>query len=212
VKITAIKAQVKSDNRVSVFLDDKYSFSLTLDQLLDSGIKKGDEVDENQAKQYKKLSDEGKLKQRTLEWVLGRPHSTREFRDYLYRKKAEKDLIAAWVDEFTEKKFLDDDRFARWFAENRRRKNKSSRAIRSELMSKGISSVTIQSVVAEMESEVKDQYADNKSEVEALQELVNKLRNRPRYQDVQKLKMHLISKGFRYDDIKTALLKAEEQD
>jgi regulatory protein len=203
---------VKSDNRVSVFLDDKYSFSLTLDQLLDSGIKKGDEVDENQAKQYKKLSDEGKLKQRTLEWVLGRPHSTREFRDYLYRKKAEKDLIAAWVDEFTEKKFLDDDRFARWFAENRRRKNKSSRAIRSELMSKGISSVTIQSVVAEMESEVKDQYADNKSEVEALQELVNKLRNRPRYQDVQKLKMYLISKGFRYDDIKTALLKAEEQD
>ena len=202
MKITAIKAQVKSDDRVSVFVDDKYSFSLTLDQLLDQKLKKGYELDHTEIQNLKKLSDEGKLKQRTLEWVLGRPHSTKEFRDYLYQKKADKDLIDAWVDDFTEKKYLDDEAFARWFAEKRRRKNKSDRAIKSELYAKGIDSVTIQNVVTELENE--DDDSDN-SEKLALRTLVNKLSDRPRYQDEQKLKTYLISKGFSYADIKEVL-------
>ena len=195
MEITAIKAQVKSENRVSIFLDSKYSFSLTLDQLLEEKLKKGDEVDDSRLKNLKRLSDEGKLKQRTLEWVMGRPHSTREFRDYLYRKKAEKDLIEAWVIEFTDKKFLDDEAFARWFAENRLRKNKSSRAIYAELMSKGIESSIIKTVVGELEN----------GDEGALSALVAKLQSRPRYKDEQKLKQHLVSKGFRYDDIKRAI-------
>lgn len=202
MKITAIKAQVKNSDRVSIFIDGKYSFSLNLDQLLEEKIKKGEDLDENQIKQLKKLSDEGKLKQRTLEWVMGRPHSTREFRDYLYKKQADKELIEAWVVEFTEKKYLNDEYFARWFAEGRRRKNKSTRAITAELYSKGISSVTIQNIVTELENDSTD---SDKSEKEALKELINKLSKRPRYQDQQKLTAYLISKGFSYSDIKTEL-------
>jgi len=201
MKLTAIKAQVKSDSRVSVFLDGKYSFSLTLDQLLDLKLKKGLDIDENQVKQFKKLSDEGKLKQRAIEWLMGRPHSTREFRDYLYRKQAEKDLIEAWVEEFTTKGYLNDADFARWFADGRRRKNKSARAITAELFSKGVSPVTIQSIITELE--ISDD--TKKSEKEALDELINKLRNRSRYQDQQKFIAYLISKGFKYSDIKQAL-------
>lgn len=196
MKITAIKAQVKTDNRVSVFLDGKYSFSLTLDQLLEQKLKKNDEIDEEKVKELKKLSDEGKLKARAMEWLMGRPHSTRELRDYFYRKKVEKDLADALVEEFTEKKYLNDETFGRWFSENRLRKNKSVRAIRSELMSKGLPHSTIQSIVTELET----------GDKEALKALVNKLRNRPRYQDTQKLKAYLVSKGFSYDDIKQALL------
>lgn len=199
MKITAIKAQIKSDNRVSIFVDGKYSFGLTLDQLLEQKLKKGHELDQHDVQNLKKLSDEGKLKQRTLEWVLGRPPSTKEFKDYLYQKKADKDLIEAWVVEFTDKKYLDDKAFAVWFAENRRRKNKSDRAIKSELYSKGITSVTIQSVVTELDND------EDESEKEALKAIVNKLTDRPRYQDEQKLKSYLISKGFSYTYIKEVL-------
>lgn len=205
--ITAIKQQIKQANRVSVFVDGKYSFSLTLDQLLDEKLKKGDELDELRIKQLKKLSDEGKLKQRALEWLLMRPHSTREFRDYMYRKKAEKDLIEAWVEDFTNKKYLDDESFARWFAENRRRKNKSNRAIQSELMSKGISPVTIQSIVTTLDE---NDSSSDKTENEALILIVNKLRKRPRYQDDQKLIQNLLGKGFRYGQIKEALASIED--
>ncbi len=206
MKITAIKVQVKTDNRASIFVDGKYSFSLTLDQLLDEKLKKNEEIDENRLRQLKKLSDEGKLKQRTLEWVMGRPHSTREFRDYLYKKQADKDLIDAWVVEFTEKNYLNDEHFARWFAGNRRRKNKSTRAIKSELMSKGINMVTIQNIVNELENDAGEK---EDSEIQALTKLVNKLRTRPKYQDEQKLKTYLVGKGFSYGDIKTVLESAE---
>jgi regulatory protein len=134
---------------------------------------------------------------------MGRPHSTREFRDYLYRKKAEKDLIEKLVEEFTEKKYLNDENFARWFAELRARKNKSARAIKSELASKGISPDTIQSVVTEL--------GTDEGEKEALIKLVNKLSTRPRYAaDPNKLTANLISKGFRYSDIKEVLERVDD--
>ena len=205
--ITAIKQQLKQAHRVSIFVDGKYSFSLTMDQLLDEKLKKGDQLDDLRIKMLKKLSDEGKLKQRALEWLLTRPHSVREFRDYMYRKQAEKDLTEAWIEEFSVKKYLDDESFARWFAENRRRKNKSNRAIHSELMSKGVSSSVIQSIIVGLDQE--DSRSD-KTEKEALLLLVNKLRKRPRYQDQQKLIQNLLGKGFRYGQIKEALANEED--
>jgi len=201
MKITAIKQQVRNENRASIFLDGKYAVSLTLDQLLAEKLKKDLDIDESRLKNLKKLSDEGKLKTRATEWLMGRPHSTREFRDYLYRKKAEKEQIEAWVEEFTSKSFLDDEAFARWFAEQRRRKNKSNRAITAELYSKGISARVISAVVANLDSES----ADDKSEKQALEALVTKLQNRPRYQDEQKLKTYLVGKGFSYSLVKEVL-------
>jgi regulatory protein len=202
LKVTAIKAQVKNENRVSIFIDNKYSFSLNLDQLLDQKLKKGDELEEIHIKNLKKLSEDGKLKQRALEWLLSRPHSSKELRDYLYKKKTDKELIEVIVYDFTEKGYLNDENFARWFAENRRRKNKSNRAISSELYAKGISSVTIQNILNDL-NEGDSNSPD--SEREALSKLVNKLSERPRYKDRQKLTAHLISKGFTYSDIKEAL-------
>lgn len=197
MKISNIKQQVKNLDRVSIFLDGKYTFSLTLDQLLNERLKKEDELDEQRVKQLKKLSDEGKIRARALEWLLSRPHSTREFRDYLYRKKAEKDHIEALVEEFTDRKYLNDEAFAKWFTELRQRKNKSSRAIKSELFSKGISPVTIQNIVIDNDGV--------SYETEALIKLVNKLSTRPRYFDSNKLTAYLISKGFTYGDIKQVL-------
>ncbi len=198
MKITVIKAQVKNENRVSIFLDNKYSFSLTLDQLLEEKLKKNDELDESRLKHLKKLSDEGKLKARALEWLMNRPHSRREFRDYMYRKKAEKDLTAAWEEEFIEKNYLSDDHFARWFAENRLRKKKSRRAVVAELASKGISREVADKVLEDLiDGETNDS--------ESLRALIEKLKTRTRYQDQQKLKAYLVSKGFSYSDIKEAL-------
>jgi len=193
--ITSIKQQARSTDRVSIFVDGKYSFSLTFDQLLDQKLKKDIDIDETDLKRFKRLSAEGKLKQRALEWLMIRPHSIREFRDYMYRKKAEKEQISAWEEEFTAKKYLDDEKFAVWFADQRSRKNKSSRAISAELASKGVPREVIGNVISDLETGDKD----------ALKELVKKLSKRPRYSDKQKLRAYLAGKGFRYSDIKEAL-------
>jgi regulatory protein len=204
MKITQLKQQIKDTERVSIFVDEKYSFSLTLDQVLQEKLKKGVDIDVEQLEHFKKLSGEGKLRSRALEWLMGRPHSERELRDYLYRKKAEKEQVEVLVTEFLSKNYLNDENFARWFAEGRLRKNKSERAIKAELMSKGVSPVTIQSVVAQLSD------GSRSNDKEALARLVNKLRNRTRYQDTQKLTGYLITKGFSYSEVKEAIQSRED--
>ena len=84
--ITDLKQGVKNPNRVNVFINDKFSFSLDLAQVVDLGIKKGKSITETELAEYQKASEFGKLYQRALEWVLLRPRSEREVRDYLKRK------------------------------------------------------------------------------------------------------------------------------
>jgi regulatory protein len=201
MKITQIKQQVKNPDRVSVFVDGKYSFSLTLDQLLEQKIKKDTELDEQRLSLLKKLSDEGKLRARALEWVLGRPHSVREFRDYLFRKKADRALADALCEEFLAKKYLQEESFARWFTEGRIRKNKSSRLITAELRTKGIDQEIIHAVFSELG------IADE--EKGSLENLINKLSKRTRYQDQKKLTTYLLSKGFTYSDVVDSIKRHE---
>ena len=84
--ITNLKQGVKNPNRVNVFVNSKYALSLDVAQVVDLGVKVGLEISEDGLVELKKASEYGKLYQRTLEWVLVRPRSVRETRDYLQRK------------------------------------------------------------------------------------------------------------------------------
>lgn len=202
MKITAIKQQVKDIERVSVFVDDKYSFSLSLNELIQEKLKKYQEISETDVKRLKKLSEDGKLKVRALNWLLMRPHSEREFKDYLKRKNADKELIESWLVEFRDRKYLDDTAFAKWFGGNRARKNKSNRAIKSELYSKGIDREVIDQVIAGEES----------GEDTRLKELIIKKQKSSRYRnDPLKLAKYLVGQGFNYYEIKKYLASNEPE-
>jgi SOS response regulatory protein OraA/RecX len=205
MKITAISYQVKNPDRVSIFIDSKYSFSLTLDQLLTEKLKKDIELTEDDIKRLKKLSADGKLRARALEWLLNRPHSEKEFREYLYKKKLEKDQIDEFVDFFRAKKYLSDELFADWYSDLAMRKQKSNKQIVAELRAKGLSPLTIQSKVTDILSVV--------SEKEALKEIVNKLSSRPKYaSNPLKFKRYLLSKGFRWEQISEVLAEKALED
>src|SRR3989344_8219275 len=177
-QITSIKQQVKNPERVSVFVDGKYEFSLSLDELLQQKLKNGDELTRADVKRLKKVSTDGKLKLRAMEWLLNRPHSTREFRLYLFRKKAEPELIEAFVKEFSEKDYLNDRKFGEWFIELQKRRAKSNRAMRSELFKKGLSRELVDELLA----------TEPDDEIERLKLIIGKKRRLPRYRnDPQKL-------------------------
>jgi regulatory protein len=195
MKITGIKQQVKNAERVSVFVDGKYSFSLTLDELLEHKLANGLELDEPRLAKFKKLSADGKLRARALEWVLNRPRSIREFTQYMHRKKAEPELTEKLIAEFTSKGYLDEEKFASWLVELRVSSGKSNRAIAAELASKGID--------RELSSSALEGEAG--SEKQRLDKLVAQKSKLSRYADPQKLMRYLASKGFGYDLIKESL-------
>jgi regulatory protein len=196
MKITAIKQQVKNPERVSIFVDGKYEFSLSLDELVKYKLKNNEELDQDDVKKYKKISADGKLRARTVEWLINRPHSEREFRDYLYKKKVEPEQIDALVDEFTGKGYLDNAKFAAWFSELQGRRGKSDRAIRAELFKKGIG--------REIADEVLEDGAGD--EVQRLKVVIEKKRRLSRYKnDPQKLMQYLVGQGFSWQLVKEEL-------
>lgn len=196
MKITSIKQQVKNPERVSIFVNDKYSFSLSLDELVKHKLKNNQEVSAADVKKYKKISADGKLRARTLEWLMNRPHSEREFRDYLYRKKAEPEQIDNLVTEFTSKGYLDNAKFAVWYSELLARRGKSDRAIKSELYSKGINREMLEQALQGGEEQ----------ELERLKQVIAKKSKLTRYQnDPQKLRQYLAAQGFSWQDIKEAM-------
>ena len=84
--ITDLRQGVKNPNRVNVFVDGKFSFSLDVAQVVDLKLKIGRVLIEEELAECKKASEFGKAYQRALEWVLVRPRSVRELKDYLWRK------------------------------------------------------------------------------------------------------------------------------
>ena len=201
MKITAIKQQVKNPERVSIFVDGKYEFSLSLDELVKYKLKNNDELDKADLKKFKKISADGKLRARALEWLLNRPHSEREFRDYLYRKKTEPEQIDSLVNDFTEKGYLDNVKFALWFTELQARRGKSDRVIKAELFKKGIG--------RELADETMPESAGDESQ--RLKAMIDKKRRLSRYKnDPQKLAKYLTAQGFSWQDVKQQLLSESE--
>lgn len=195
MRVTAIKQQVKNLERASIFVDGKYSFSLSLNDLVAEKLKVGLEIDDSTLAALKKKSADGKLKMRSLEWVLSRPHSIREFKDYLKRKKAEPDFIEKLVEEFLKRSYLDDQKFAVWWRDRSVLKQKSNRAIEFELRGKGVDREVIAEVVGGEEISEKDRLIAS----------VQKLQNKTRYQDSKKLTAYLVGRGYSYSLVKEVL-------
>lgn len=196
MKVTSIKPQVKQQGRYSIFIEGKYCFSLSDTALLQSKLVLGQELSEQEVKEYKKLSDEDKLYNRALSYVAIRPRSTWEMEQYFKRKKVDPLLSQQMLNKLSDLELLDDLSFARNWAANRRLlKPTSRRRLQMELRQKHVPDETIGQVLAEEETD----------ELVTLRELAARKRKQSKYQDKLKLMQYLARQGFNYDDIKTVL-------
>lgn len=216
MKITSISAQTKNPDRVNVSVDGKYRFSLDISQVVDLGIKVGKEYTESELSELENESQFGKLYARALEYCLMRPHSSREVRDYLWRRtKATKyksrtgeikeregvsqETVERIFNRLVEREYVNDETFARWWIENRNvRKGTSLRKLEAELRAKGVDPKIIADKLQESPRQDEDE----------LQKVIAKKQNR--YDDPQKFKQYLMRQGFSYDAITSALEKSED--
>lgn len=196
MKITAIKAQVKNPERVSIYVDEKYAFSLNHAQLLESKLRIGLEIDKAALEELKHASDMGKAYERALNFAMIRPRSRKELEDYARRKKWAPADAQTIIDKLVAKRYVDDANFARAWVESRALGGKTSlRRLRLELRQKGVSEEVVAGALA----------AANFDEADALGQVIAKKRKLSRYQDDQKLMQYLAGQGFKFDDIKAAL-------
>lgn len=224
--VTDLKQGLKNPNRVNVFIDGKFSFSLDVAQVVDYKLKKGMTISAGKLQELKSASEFGKLYQRTLEWVLMRPRSVKETREYIIRKlkntlrgpSATNEERASEVppvttgrdervrEEYSEfskdiihrlitKGYLDDQKFAEFYVENRFvKKGVSGKRLKMELMKKGIS------------NEIIDEVLNGRNDEEELDKMI--ARKRAKYDD-EKLIQYLCRQGFSYELVKEKIHYSE---
>ena len=221
MKITKISQQVKRKDRYSVYVDQKYSFSLSDYQLVSAGLRIGKEYTQAELTELINNSEFGKAYERALNYVMIRPRSIREIRDYLTRtflypkpkmyvnkagerivKKKEVDkstvlyMIERVLERLEQKGYSDDQKFAEaWVRSRQLTKKSSKRKLQQELQVKGVNSEIITAVLTD----------DSIDETENLKKMIEKKQKQARYQDTTKLTQYLLRQGFTYSDIKTAL-------
>lgn len=219
-RVTKLTPGVKDPNRVNVFLDGHFVLSLEINQVIDLGIKVDQEITKERLEELRRASEFGKLYQRSLEWVLTRPHSVREARDYLRRRQIKRrqlnrqrtreekkplaefddELLDAVLQRLIQKKYLDDEKFAAFYVENRYvRKGISHKRLRMELTRKGIESEMI----------TKTFEVVPRDEDEEIMKMIAK--KRKKYNDFQ-LVGYLVRQGFNFQNAKTAVEKYNEQE
>lgn len=192
---------------MNLFVDGKYRFSLTLNQLVDLGIRVGNQYTEEELLALEGESQFGKVYMRALEYCLMRPHSAREVKDYLYRKTRDtrrpdgsvkagvpEDITARVYDRLVEKRYIDDQRFAEYWVENRNlRKGSSRRKLEAELRAKGVDGTIIETTLGETD----------RTDLDEITKIIQK--KQARYPEPQKLIAYLARQGFSYDVITQAL-------
>ncbi len=214
--ITDIKEAVRDRDRLNVYIDRKFFCSLALSQVVDLKLKIGKQLNDEDLKSLRRASEFGKLYQRALEYALLRPHSQKEMRDYLKKKTLNKavrvknqktgeyqtkqkegfdaSLVEPVLARLVERGYVDDERFAKLWIENRSiRKGISQKKLRLELQSKGISQDIIDTCLSE----------GARDERKELKKVIAK--KAKKYPDEQKLIQYLLRQGFNYSDVLEAL-------
>lgn len=200
MKITSIKAQIKNQERVSIYIDGKYDFSLDQGQLLSARLFTGKEITEKELQVLKDESAFGKALGRALDYIMRRPRSVKELRDYAWRKQWEPEMRDRVIARLQEKGYLDDVKFAEiWVRHRGLGKPISARKLRLELKQKGITDDVADAALA---------VGNEFNEQGALRQLIAK--KRARYEDERKFIAYLMRQGFRYDDIRSGLEASED--
>lgn len=148
-------------------------------------------------KEYKRFLD------KALRYLAYRPRSEKEVRDALIKKKAPASVIDKIIQWLKEKRFINDDEFARWWIEQRARfKPKGARIIKMELMQKGLHYDIIASAFENIEE-------DSISEEEQVKKIVMKKIGKysllPKQEIYKKLGAFLARRGYSWEIIKSSI-------
>ncbi|MDQ6604622.1 MAG: recombination regulator RecX [Chloroflexota bacterium] len=188
----------------AVTFDGSAPLRLTVAVVVEFGIRPGRVFQAGDLDALRHADVRQRATEAAVRYLGMRPRSTHEIRDYLHRKGYSPETVETAVGGLTERGYLDDLAFARWWAENRAQfQPRGPYLIRQELRRKGVTSATIDETLAE-QAETVD------TDAQALALARTKLRSFHKNSlepDVitRRLSGLLARRGYGYDIVRTVL-------
>jgi len=198
--VTSIKQQKGRKNRVSIFLNGKYSFGLSLDVAHEFNIHTGQQLTTLEISVINKFELFRKAISTSLRYVSYRPRSESEIRTRLRRQKYDNDLIDEVMDKLRAQKVVDDISFAEFWKDSRGFFSpRSKRLIKLELRRKGIANEIAERTTCDVDDEL--------GALKAAQKKAGSLKNLDFREFEKKLFSFLHNRGFGYQTIRPSIEK-----
>lgn len=200
--ITLLEVQKRNKERVNVYLDDEYAFSVSALEALK--LKKGQRLTDDEINALKAQDEVGKAVDSAARFLSYRPRSTQEIRRNLAEKSIPEPVIAQAVERLEQMGVLDDAAFAQfWVRARTSSKPMGKNALRYELRQKGIADDIIDAVLESVDN------ADEAYKAAAAR--ARKMRGVSRQAFRAKLAGLLQRRGFDYGAINDALTRLMDE-
>jgi regulatory protein len=193
--ITSIKQQ-KIQNRVNVYLDDKFGFGIDLDNFVLLHLKVDQELTDAEVEEVVRKAEFQKTWEKLLRFAMIRPRSEKEITDYFRRKKVHESMWEKLFAKLKHFELLDDLKFAQWWVDQRSNfKPKPKRILKIELTKKGIVREIIDNVLGETPID------EEKMARDLIGRKAYKWKNLEPHEAKQKMSQYLVGKGFSWEVI-----------
>lgn len=150
VIVTDIAPQKRIRDRVNVYLDGEYAFSLAI--VTAGSIRIGQSLSSEDIEKLQASDAFERAKQSAFHFLSFRPRSSGEVRKNLAKKGYDDSVVDRVIDRLLELELLDDRAFAQYWVEQRETfKPRSKRALRYEMYQKGLSREVIDQAVADVD-------------------------------------------------------------
>lgn len=209
MKITRLVRNVHNKEKIAIYIDSKYTFSVLESILASESLYVGKDITQSEIDDLRSLGEYKLLKQKVLKLISLRPRSEAEIRKYLQKKTTE-EIIEKLIIDLIQTEDIDDAAFAKWWIDQRRTfTNKSAFEIKTELRKKGLSEESTRSKV-----DANEQI----NEINSAKELIVKKKSALQHKNFEKkvldmkIKTFLSRKGFGWDTINQALSEIEDEE
>jgi regulatory protein len=202
--ITRLQIQKKNKERVNIFLNDEYAFSLALS--LAMGLKKGQALSPADVTALQ-ADDEVKRAYAAALNLLGyRARSVSEVQQRLQQRDFSERATAATVERLLREGYLNDSGFGQAWIESRQRSSpRSARALRYELRRKGVETEIIEEVFQQVEID------EEGAAWTAIEPKLDRWRALDNFQFRQKVGGFLARRGFGHDVVRPVIERAWKQ-
>lgn len=203
MRITKISPQ-KRKGSFNVFIDGKYAFSLSEEDVVKEKISVGLELSLERLNFLKFKGKFALFLAKILNFLSFRPRSEKEVKDKLkeiaykdrdLEKDQKTDLVEAVFDKVKNLKFVNDFDFGKWFVEQRREAKKPSGTykIKTELFKKGLTKELINELLGE------SLLSDEVLAFKASEKKLKLFKNLPLPDFKHKMSSYLLRQGFSWD-------------
>jgi len=200
MKITAIEPQKKNKDRCSVFIDGEFAFGMLVADAYLLGLKEGNGISTKELTELKETVLLTDAKNLALKYLSYSMRTKREVVTKLKTYEFGEELISEVTDFLEQHRYLDDTSYAEKYIAEKTRAGYGEWRIKQELFRRGIDAEIINSCIEENEEDATEKILsllDRRIKSETEEEFNKKER--------QKIYNFLNSRGFGYDDTKSAI-------